>query len=185
VADVGEADLVARCRAGERDACDDLLRPYYPLALSLARSLWADREWAEDAALEAMYQVYKSIGSFRAESTFRTWVCRITMRVCYKELDRRRRAQAEPVLVETHDPPTETPAAILLGKCRQEEAIAAVARLPELYRLPVALRYMAECNYREIAELLDIPEGTARRRVFQGLGRTRRMFPESDREEAD
>ena len=178
-----EAELIARCKRGNRDAWDPLIAPYRGLIYSLARGICGDREWLEDAVLETLCQVYGSVGKFRGRSSFKTWVFRIATRVCRREV--RRASRRGPVVeaIEESNPGEDDPASEALDRCRQEQALAAVARLPELYRLAVALRYQAECNYSEIAAVLRIPEGTAKRRVFEGMKRIRRMFPETSGEE--
>ena len=174
-----ESELIARCKRGDRDAWDPLIAPYRGLIYSLARGICGDREWLEDAVLETLCQVYGSVGKFRGRSSFKTWVFRITTRVCRHELRRARRREPAMQVIEEGSPGGDDPASEALDRVRQEQALAAVARLPELYRLAVALRYQAECSYSEIATVLGIPEGTAKRRVYEGMKRIRRMFPET------
>ena len=56
------------------------------------------------------------------------------------------------------------------------QALEALARLDEIYQAPVALFYLQDCSYNEIAEILDVPLGTVKSRLTRGLGRLHQLL---------
>ena len=71
--------LVARCRAGERDACEELYRRHAPRVLGLARRMVGPAEDAEDAVQDVFLAVFRKLDSFRGESSLSTWLYRLAM----------------------------------------------------------------------------------------------------------
>ena len=78
--------LVARCRSGERDACEELYRRHAPRVLGLARRMVGPTEDAEDAAQDVFLAVFRKLESFRGESSLATWLYRLAMNVCLDRL---------------------------------------------------------------------------------------------------
>jgi RNA polymerase sigma-70 factor, ECF subfamily len=90
-----DAALVARVKAGDREAASRLLAPHERAVHLLCLSMTGSREEAEDACQETFLRALRSISQFRADSAFRTWLFRIAVNVC---LEWRRRARpVEPI----------------------------------------------------------------------------------------
>ena len=168
----GEADaiLVARCRAGEREAFGILLHRYRDRIINLAYQLLGQRDDAEDVAQEAFAQAFRSIASYRGEAQFYTWLYRITVNLC---LARKRRAKHN----DSYD--DELPAATpeYSGAAQIETRLAveqSLHQLSEPLRVALVLREMQGLSYEEIAAILHVPIGTVRSR----LSEARRKFRE-------
>ncbi len=141
--EAGEAALVARARAGEAAAFEELYVRYRDQTYNLCLSLCADREEAQDLLQETFVRAYRSLPRFRGEAQFTTWLHRITVNLCHDN----RRKQARPVA------PAPEPA---WPREREtvEQVRAALAQLRPPYRAVLALRYGQALSYQEIAELL-------------------------------
>lgn len=172
--------LVAAARAGERRALETLLREHYDDVYRVARRLCSHHHDAQDAAQNAMIGIARGIATYDGRAAFSTWVYRITVNACTDELRRRSRRPVpdeqlsdgsrdtapgrQPLnAVSPHQPESEA-----LRAEQRRELNAALAELPEEFRIPVVLRDVAGLDYAQIAEVLDIPAGTVRSRISRG-----------------
>lgn len=170
--------LAARCQRGDQAACEALLEAYRPLIYTLVRTTGRDPDWVEDTVVEALVQLFRSIRSFRWDSSFSTWVYSVTTKVCAAELRRASRRKAQPVEVVDTPRRADDPVDLVSARNEQEKALELVARLPEKHRVAVVLRHIVGCSYPELAEVLNVPLGTAKTRVFMGMQRIREMTQE-------
>jgi RNA polymerase sigma-70 factor (ECF subfamily) len=172
--------LAARCQRGDVSACEELLEAYRPYVYMLVRAMGRDPDWVEDTVVEVLVQLSRSLRSFRWNSSFRTWVYSVTTKVCAAELRRTSRTAARTAQLDEASPGADDPVHMAVKRDEQEQALSMVARLPENYRVAVVLRHVMGCSYPELAEILDVPLGTAKTRVFMGMQRIRRMTKEGD-----
>ena len=114
---------------------------------------------ALEAVDEAVYQALRSLGKLRQEDLFETWLTRILINECHRELRRRRRLSGEEALPETAGPDAYDHLPLK----------DAVARLPEMLRAVVILRYFTGYTQSETAAALDIPQGTVATRQRRAL----------------
>lgn len=144
------AEIVARCRAG---------------LLMTARAILGNLHDAEDAVQEALVSAHAHLGSLREPAAFKPWVYRILVRNA-------RAAKKRPRLRLLGDRDGELPGRRSEADPRIARLVRAVDHLPEKYRWPLSLFYLADLSYREVAEALGIPEG----RVKSRLHDARRMI---------
>ena len=172
--------VVAGARDGD-DACfTELVNRTHRETYTLARRLVSDADEARDVVQEAYLRAYRSIGSFRGDAQFTTWLYRITANCASTHLGRRRKhrhdelddlevADAEPA----HDPAIATDAALL-----RQRLEAAIAQLPPRLRAVVVLRDIYDLSHGEIAAELDISESAAKVRLHRARRRLRTVvFP--------
>jgi len=138
----------------------ELYATHYRQVRGLCRQLLGSAERAEDAAQEAFVRAYRGFAGYDAAQPFGAWIMRIARNHC---LDLLRRRRLEPT--ELGNEAEETAAAEaddtdslgeLLTAERASAVQAAVAALPERYRVPLALAYFADLSYDEIAAELGI-----------------------------
>lgn len=114
---------------------------------------------ALEAVDEAVYQALRSLGKLHQEDLFETWLTRILINECHRELRRRKRLSGEEALPETAGPDAYDHLPLK----------DAVARLPETLRAVVILRYFTGYTQSETAAALDIPQGTVATRQRRAL----------------
>lgn len=114
---------------------------------------------ALEAVDEAVYQALRALKSLRQPEVFETWLTRIVLNECHKELRRRKRLAPEAALPETAGPDAYD--ALPLRE--------AVCRLPEELRTVVILRYFTGYTLEETAASLDLPRGTVSTRQRRAL----------------
>ena len=169
---IEERDLVVRASQGDIEAFTKLVRDNSSLVYRVAlRMLGA--ESAQDASQEVWIRVWRNIKGFRGESAFSTWLYRITMNTCLSIRQREsRREEWEygdemPYLPEPPGGDADPERAALSAE-RREEIQAALAHVRAEHRAALVLRHMEGLSYAEIAEVLGVPEGTAKGWVSRG-----------------
>lgn len=177
-----ERAIIARCLAGERKAYAVLVERYKGLVHNLVFRIVGDAEEAEDIAQEAFVKAYLSLRSFRGESRFSTWLCRIAMNRCKDLLRRRGRAvsidaaqEGGPRMSDLTDD-RDTPAVIVERHERDAVLHRALAKLPFKYREAVVLRHIEGMDFNEMGTILGIHAGAAKVRTFRGREMLRRLL---------
>jgi RNA polymerase sigma-70 factor (ECF subfamily) len=178
---MGSADVEALARAasaGDRAALEALLTVVRPEVLRLCGRFLPNREDAEEACQDTLLALARGIAGFEGRSAFRTWLHRIAAnraRSTYHVL--RRRYAAEAAGTPMPDPPDPRRTSVVAGtRLDLLEGLDAIG--PELAE-PVALRDVLGLEYREIAALLELPEGTVKSRIHQGRRRLRDRMADS------
>ena len=173
-----ESRLIQRAGAGDAAAFNTLMGMHERRMYAVALRMCGNPEDAQDCLQEAMLRIYRAINGFKAQSSFSTWVYRITMNTCLDEL-RRRKNRPNTSLDGLYDEgwalvdPGQTPekSAILGDMRRQLQAY--IHELPEDMRAAVILRDVEGYSYDEIARMLDANVGTIKSRISRGRERLR------------
>jgi RNA polymerase sigma-70 factor, ECF subfamily len=174
--------LVDAAAAGSREAFDELVLRYQGPVLNLVRAMTAGDGDAEDLAQEAFVRAWRSIASFRSDSTFRTWVFGIAINVVRTHRGKRARLRRlfwSPPVEESRIDPLDRASAddgIEAPLAMREVIDRALATLPEDMRAAVVLRDVQGLDYREIAATLDLPIGTVESRIFRARQRLRPLL---------
>jgi RNA polymerase sigma-70 factor (ECF subfamily) len=150
----------------ELDAAFEVhLRDSSPLVFRVAYGVLRHRQDAEDVAQEAFARAYRKLGQLRDRDRFRAWLVRMTWRLAIDRwrAERRRAGREEAVLILPAPRTTDEDAeanerALLLWR--------AIDGLPEKLRVVVVLAAIEEHDTREVARLLEVPEGTVKSRLF-------------------
>lgn len=169
-------ELVDAARAGAHEAFEELVRRTSADTFTLARRLVSDDDDASDVVQETYLRAFRSLGSFRGDAQFTTWLYRITANCASTHLGRRRRHRHDELdeeveLADTkpeHDPAVAADAALL-----RQRLEAAVAELPPRLRAVVVLRDVYDLSHGEIAEQLGISESAAKVRLHRARRRLR------------
>jgi RNA polymerase sigma-70 factor (ECF subfamily) len=179
-----DRSLVDAAAAGDRDAFGALVLRYQSRIVSLARTLTSDAAEADDLAQETFVRAYKSIGTFRGDSAFRTWLYRVAVNVINTYLAGRSKrwrwfggttaADADRQLANVAEP--HGGQAIEDAVVRRDLIDRALRSLPPDMRIAVTLRDMHGLDYAEIATALKIPIGTVESRIFRARQRLRPLL---------
>jgi RNA polymerase sigma-70 factor (ECF subfamily) len=161
-----EDRTLARAAAnGDRAALEALLDRHADRVHALCRRVLGDPDDALDATQDALIAIARGIGSFDGRSAFTTWLYRVATNAALDELRRRSR---RPMPVEELPEPSLPTGSIedLVGA--RVDVDAALAQLPDEFRVAVVLRDLCDLDYAEIASVLDVPPGTVRSRIARG-----------------
>lgn len=170
-----EARLLERCRSGSREAFDELMQRYERRVYNLAYRLSGNYDEAMDIAADSFVRIYNSLGNFRGDSSFLTWLYRVVTNIF---LDHRKRQRARPSqsldeLIEQDDSSLRqqqiadgpTPEEHVAAGERTSVILAAIESLPDYQRAMVVLYHMEDQSYEEIAAAFGLPIGTVKSRL--------------------
>lgn len=175
-----EYNLVTRCLGGDDTAWEQFVRLHTRQVYALCYRFTGSAAEAQDLTQEVFLRVFRTLKSFRSsEGSLGTWLARLTRNLL---IDHYRRSRVErvtdsieerlPVIEETSGPLR--PDQALAGREASEVLQRALQKLSPDLREAVILRDLEEMEYREIARVLEIPEGTVKSRINRGrveLGR--------------
>jgi RNA polymerase sigma-70 factor (ECF subfamily) len=162
--------LVAAAQGGDRFALDQLLRRHYDRIHAVCRRVAGSTRDADDACQEALIKIVRSLPRFDGRSSFATWAYRIATNASLDELRKRQRRPTLHAVGDEHRPETVDPRADRYTEAFADRLLLddALDRLPEDLRVAVVLRDVADFDYAEIAETLDVPVGTVKSRISRG-----------------
>jgi RNA polymerase sigma-70 factor (ECF subfamily) len=170
-----EQILLERSKAGDIAAFEMLVEAYQKKIFNLAFRMIGNYDDAGDLAQEALIRVYKSIAGFKEQSSFSTWIYRITTNVCLDEIRKRKNKKVLSLDEEIHVEDGEMQRQIESDDPLPEEVFEreelrqivgdAIASLPEEQRTVLTLRDLQGLSYEEIADILDCPGGTVKSRI--------------------
>lgn len=168
----GEHNLPERAARGEADAFALLVHEHSGLVYRVALRILGIEE-AQDASQEVWLRVWRSIGNFRGESAFSTWLYKITVNTCLsarrKEQGMRlREFEGEFPQLPVQPGGEDDPEATILNGERRDELFRALERVRAEHRAALVLRHMEGLSYTEVASILDVPDGTAKGWVSRG-----------------
>lgn len=151
----------------------------------LCARMTGDEHGAQDLAQETFVRIFAARKSYRGTGKFSTWLWRIALNQCYNELRRRKSRRESPLegadeeavsLLDTFVAPEPAPDISLVETERGELVRQTLMRLPETYRTVLVLRHYQDLKFREIAEVLDVPDGTVKSRMAEALARMSRLL---------
>ena len=170
-----DAELAARCRAGDLAGYERLYARHGARMKNVARNLLGNAIDAEDAVQETFLKVQRSIASFRGQSSFVTWTYRILINTCY-DARRSRLRKKEVANDENEDlprPEPRAPGAHPSLRMALERALASLTK----HQRDVFLLYEVEgFHHAEIAGMLDITETASKNTLFQAKRNLRQVL---------
>lgn len=182
------ADLVTAAKAGDRQAFDELVKATYTEVYTLALRLTGNEEDARDVLQDAYLRAYKGLRRFRGDSSFSTWLYRITANCAATYLGKRSKHRHDELdeattMVDTRpeiDPELRADASV--ERVRLNEALA---ELPAKLRAVVVLRDVYDLSHEAIAAELGISEAAAKVRLHRARRKLReQLFPTRGEEAA-
>ena len=178
-----EQQLVSAARGGDLDAFEALVRLYEKRVFALAVRMCGSREDAAEASQEAFLAAWQGLAFFRGESSFSTWLYRLTSNACVDLLRRegRHRAAAGPSLDDEEaglDVPDQTLSPQDEAERRElrESIDRGLEALTPEHRQVLVLREMHQLSYDEIADVLSLDVGTVKSRISRARKQLRNFL---------
>jgi RNA polymerase sigma-70 factor, ECF subfamily len=192
-------ELVRRAQAGDQHALAELIQGQQTYVYSIAMSLMHNPADAADMTQDAFIRLIRSLGTYRGETRFTTWLYRLVTNICLDGLRRRGRP------VESLDATTSAdgddgrglgerlvdadrwaqPDEQVSFKESAQEVRAALARLPAPQRLALTLHYFEDMRYEEIAAVMGLPLNTVKSHIRRGKERMATLLAERDEGDAE
>jgi len=178
-ADTDDLRLVEALRFGEEQAYEELIARFQQPVYALALRLLDGPSEAGDVVQEVFLKVFRNIGSFRGQSTLKTWIYRITVNEAHNARrwffrHRRREVDLDSGPDETRNwkenipDGSRSPFDQAFGYEQQVMVEAALQKINPIFREAVVLRDISDLSYEEIAEILGVSLGTVKSRILRG-----------------
>jgi RNA polymerase sigma-70 factor (ECF subfamily) len=165
-----ESEIIRRVLDGETHVFAVLVSQYQRKALSLAERMMQDSEEARDLVQDAFVKAYRSLGSFKQDSTFSTWFYRIVYTSCLNALDKRKRTPVHDVIDEETSPVWVNPRVFVDMERQQIDDVLheELRNMPSAYSSIMELFYIDDFSYEEIVNITGLPLGTVKTRLNRG-----------------
>ena len=162
-----DAALVARSQSGEPSAFEELVRRYRNDVYGLSYHYLRNREEAWDVSQEVFIKAYRSLGRFRGDAGFKTWLLRITANHCKDFFKKRRLKTVSIDAMPTQDfiPAVSDPRRDLANTELGQAIQSALEGISPKHRLAFVLRELEGMSYKEMAEVMNCSEGTVMSRL--------------------
>jgi RNA polymerase sigma-70 factor (ECF subfamily) len=183
-----DQELVRRTLRGDREAFEMIVRRYQQPVVNYIGRMVREREMALDFSQEIFLKVYASLGSYRPQYKFSTWLFKIASNFM---IDHWRKKKLSTTSIDQSFDPDDDSRRLQVADeaqsvCRQYELKemrgridAALDRLPPAFRELFVWRHVTGLSYEEMAEMKKLPLGTVKNRVFQAKEMLRRLLEET------
>lgn len=194
VISLSDEDLMAEAAEGNERAFTELVNRYKARVVNLVSRLLNDREASDDISQEVFVRVFLHRKNYRRGAKFSTWLFTIAANLAKNEIRRRKRRRNWTSLDEMQETLRDSSLQLMDPRANREGDVevrqlqgivgAAIATLPERYRVALALRDIEGLAYEDIAQVLRIPGGTVRSRINRArLMLKKKLEPTLRREE--
>jgi RNA polymerase sigma-70 factor (ECF subfamily) len=184
------ADLAARCLAGDAEAWEQLARTQHRRIYGICYRFTGSQSDAEDQTQEVFLKMYKNLSSFDpSKGGFTTWLTTLTRNLLVDNYRRSRLERASDSLDETvggeDDGPSKAERLVDGGRSQEQHVAglelkaqiqAALAQVSPDLREAVILRDLEDMDYKDIAEILGVPQGTVKSRISRGRSELARLL---------
>jgi len=174
-----DAELAERFRNGERAAFDQIVRRHQKGVWYLVRRYVKRDADASDVSQQAFVRAFKGLATFRGTATVRSWIYRIAINCALSWLRDHRREEpteiAEDALVEANAAPAK-----IMGGQEGAQLRAAIGQLPPKQKLVLELRVFDDLSFKEVAELAECTENTAKVNFHYAVKRLRELLAGDD-----
>ncbi len=170
MAEPNDAELVRRCKAGQREAFQELVERYQRRVMAVALGILHDQEDALEVVQEAFTKAFVNLGQFKEKSSFYTWLYRIVVNLA---IDRQRQRSRQPLL-ESEEKGSGEGFSVGVGADPYEQVkdqelrkhvLEAISELTPVHRAVIVLREVEGLSYEEISQVLNCSIGTVMSRL--------------------
>ena len=169
--------LIERAQRGDQAAFEELVRRTSRLIFARLYLETGDSHQAEDLLQETLLTAYRTLGQLTKPDRFRAWLLRIAQNLAIDAArkEQRKKRTAEPELARLRQAAAEVPepAEQLEQEELRQKVLAILRAMPEEYRLPLTLRYLAGADYETIQLQMGLSNGSLRGLLHRGMQRLR------------
>lgn len=181
-----DAELLKAVLAGDGTAYRGLVEKYQNRVYGMVYGMLRNREDARDITQEAFVKAFRNLEGFRLEASFYTWLYRIAMNLAIDFTRKRKRRESagfdEGIAARDEDGGIseihhgDSPRKALERKQLFQQIMTAMDTLPEDQKQVILLRELEGLSYKEISEVMDIPEGTVMSRLFYARKKLQKLL---------
>lgn len=174
-------ELAALCRRGQESAFRELYERYRQRIINFAYRMLRDRDMAADVLQETFQYFFRKIPEYRPEGKMSILLFRAARNLCLNRLKKSRRARELPLEENAlSSAPSEDVSAPLEKEEVQSRIGSALEKLPTIYAEVIVLRILKDMPVSEVAQVLEVPQGTVKSRLHNGLELMRKSLRKRD-----
>lgn len=183
-----DEELIRLTLSGEKSAFVEIVRRYERRVAVTVRGVIQDasRDEIADLTQDIFLLAYKSLGSFRGDAQFGTYITRIALRHCWRAAKRRRKRSSVTISYDAEQGAAErlrerlgggegADREVLLDE-RRQAVMEALGQLPEEFRIVLLMRIVQELPVEQCAEILKVSTGTVKSRLYRGREKMRELL---------
>jgi RNA polymerase sigma-70 factor (ECF subfamily) len=178
---LSEADLVAACLAGRREAFDLIVERHRRAVYLLCYRFVGNHEDASDLSQDVFLRAYRGLKNFKGQSALGTWLHRIAVNVCLNRMSVKTPITESIDAAQYVDDHSESASDRVLRDERATQVRAAVAQLPAKQKAALILRIYHDLSHQEIADLVGGSVGAVKANVFHALRNLKKLLPDRSR----
>jgi RNA polymerase sigma-70 factor (ECF subfamily) len=165
--------LIEQCLAGDQVAWEAIVRQHWRKVFNVAYKFVGKHDEAEDLTQDIFLKIFKALDTFDRRANFQTWIISISRNLCidhYRSVRKERQMIAREVDASDLQPASKERGPYAAAEHQDLRAMLqrALQTLPVTLRTAVVLRDLQELSYQEIADRLELPEGTVKSRINRG-----------------
>ncbi len=167
-------ELIARCKAGDRDAHFRLYKLYSKAMYNVGLRITQSEEEAEDVLQEAFINAFRNIDSYRGDATFGAWLKRIVVNKAINAVNRKKHdpiPNDERWDVAEEEPVTEYGEGLTVERVKR-----CIEELPDGYRMVLSLYLLEGYDHQEIAKIMGITESTSKSQLNRAKAKLRELL---------
>src|SRR6476620_646213 len=165
--------LIEQCLGGDQVAWEMVVRQNWRKVFNVAYKFVGKHDEAEDLTQDIFLKIFKALNTFDRRANFQTWIISISRNLCidhYRSVRKERQTIAREVDTNDLQPASRerTPYALAEHRDLRSQLKQALETLPSTLRTAFVLRDLQDLSYQEIADQLQLPEGTVKSRINRG-----------------
>jgi len=168
-----QIELVERARNGDHEAFTQLVSASAGRLYSAAKLILRDPDRAQDAVQEACVLAWRHVRALRDPEAWDAWLYRLTVRACYRLARTTRRRDLAEIHLATDEDGLPADSDFPMQVAERDRLSRELGRLTVEQRAVMVLHFYLDLPLTEVADILDIPAGTAKSRLHRGLGTLR------------
>lgn len=165
--------LIERCKRGDRRALEELVGIYEKPVFNAAYRILGNPDDAADVTQTVFLKAFENLERYNPNYRFFSWIYRIAVNESINQLKRGGKQQ---VLDDSRPAPTRGPDAAVEAGDLEHVVQEGLMTLTDDYRTVVVLRHFSDCSYRQISDILQIPEKTVKSRLYSARQRLKEEF---------
>ena len=179
-------DVLTKAQNGDIKAFEEIITSYEKYIYVIAYNIMGNKEDAMDASQEVAIKIYRNLKSCKGENFLKPWIGRITHNACMDALRKRKGKETfslDEMQSEEDGKPSMQfkdvapgPEALLLQKELSVQIRGALQKLPTNLQALIVLRDIQDHSYEEIVQILDLPEGTVKSRLFRARAKLKELL---------
>ena len=175
--DIDDNALIRQICNGDTSAYKIFINRYQKLVIHIVYRMVSQQQDREDLVQDVFVNAYRALSKFRFESQISTWLGKIAYHICLNHLQKKKVPllddSMEGSLTEYSLDGQKLPDDLIADKDFYDKIHSEVENLPPLYRTIVTLYHLEQFSYKEIADILQLPEGTVKSYLYRARGQLR------------